>query len=216
MAIPACSGIPSRDTQEPCNVVPYPTRQKPIETEITCPATRAHAHARANTIPITPTRVQNNCIGDNNNYYYTRTRAREGTYDGDMAMLAEVYQDVLCRPMPRFVAAELAERMQAGAQPDMLAAILEYTGGAPRPSWAYARAVIDRQLAMGARTAAAFRAGVEQYRAARCTQTAQPGQPGQYGPKRVQEQQYSQRPYDPADDDALSPEQLAELARLAD
>jgi len=126
-----------------------------------------------------------------------------------MAMLAEVYQDVLCRPMPHFVAAELAERMQAGAQPDMLAAILEYTGGAPRPSWAYARAVIDRQLARGTRTAAAFRAGVEQYRAARCTQTAQPA-------KRVQEQQYSQRPYDPAEDDTLSPEQLAELARLAD
>lgn len=213
MAIPACSGIPTPGTQEPCKVVPYPypTRSQPIETEIA-----SRARTRANTYPVTPTRLENNRNGDNNNYYYTRTRAREGTQDGDMAMLAEVYQDVLGRPMPRFVANELAERMQAGAQPDMLAAILEYTGGAPRPSWAYARAVIDRQLAMGTRTAAAFRHGVEQYRAARCAQTDQPGQPGRYGPRRVQEQLYSQRPYDPAEDDTLSPEQLAELARLAD
>lgn len=209
MAITASSGIPTTGTQEPCKVVPYPYPTRSPE-----PAPRARTCAT--TYPVTPSRLENNNNGDNNNYYYTRTRAREGAYDGELAMLAEVYQDVLGRPMPRFVASELAERMQAGAQPDMLAAILQYTGGAPRPSWAYARAVIDRQMAMGTRTAAAFKRGVEQYRAARCTETAQPGQPGQYGLKRVQEQQYSQRPYDPAEDDLLSPEQLAELARLAE
>ncbi len=142
-------------------------------------------------------------------------RAREG--DAALAMLAEVYADVLGRPMPRFVAAELAERMQAGAQPDMLAAVLEYTGGAPRPSWAYARAVIDRQMGQGVLTASAFRRGVEQYRAERAALPPQHAPIGTAKPqKRVIEQQYEQRPYDPAEDDTLSPEQLAELARLDD
>lgn len=132
-----------------------------------------------------------------NNYYYTHAHARE------LAEVAEMYQDTMGRPLPRYTATEVLELIQSGIQADMICAVLAYTAGAPRPSWAYARAVIERQAAQGARTAADFRGNVSSWRQQRA---AAPGAaaPGAAAPaKRVIEQQYEQRTY--------SPEQYAEI-----
>jgi hypothetical protein len=60
-----------------------------------------------------------------------------------------VYEDALCRPMPRFVAQEIGSMMQRGVSGSLILAVIEYTASAPRPSWAYARAVILRNWAKG-------------------------------------------------------------------
>lgn len=121
--------------------------------------------------------------------------------------LLELYEDVFCRHMPGIVAMEIMTMMAAGAGADLVAEIIRYTAGAPRPSWAYARAVLRRQMAMGTRTAADF-AAREAERAERGLQNAGNGMP-----KRVIEQCYEQRRYDAAEFGELSEEQLAEMAK---
>lgn len=139
----------------------------------------------------------------NNNYYYTR--AREDISLG-VQMVSEMYFDTLGREMPRFVGQEVQSMIDAGIEPDMICAVLAYTTGAPRPSWAYARAVIEKQAQMGAKTAAQFHENIGKWRDTRSRQTSTNARP-------VQEQRYSQRPADPTLDD-IPPEQLAEMARL--
>lgn len=108
---------------------------------------------------------------DNYNNNYTRARAREEAQKyharqmvSNMEQLRELvgyevldtYEDVFGRPMPRFVQREVADLL-ADVQTDMVVAVLEYTACAPRPSWAYARAVLIRNRDMGVRSAVAFR-----------------------------------------------------------
>ena len=63
-------------------------------------------------------------------------------------MLAD-YQDVMGRPMPDIVRNEIAAMIKSGINRSMIAALIQYTADAPRPSWAYARAVIQRNVAKG-------------------------------------------------------------------
>ena len=114
-----------------------------------------------------PVQLECKPASGDNNYYYTRVRARGNTNLG-MEMVIEMYQDTLGRPMPRYTQMEVQQLMESGVQPDMVCAVLAYTAGAPRPSWAYARAVLDKQVAMGARTAADFQGNVSSWRAAPC------------------------------------------------
>ena len=102
---------------------------------------------------------------DHNNYYYNNnnhTRAREGMVDNQVKQaiestneairlgdFAQTYEDSLGRPMPRIVGKEIADMMGRGIAADLIHAVIEYTAGAPRPSWAYARAVILRNWAKG-------------------------------------------------------------------
>lgn len=146
-------------------------------------------------------------------------RAREGAREGAapktaLTMLAAAYEDAFSRHMPRAVAIEMLRMMQHGAAPELIVAVLDYSTGAPRPSWAYARAVLQRQMAMGTRTAADF-AQKEQQRAAdrRRREEENPGWQSWGRPKRVIEQMYDQRRYDPGEFEGLSPEQLEELNR---
>lgn len=98
---------------------------------------------------------------------------------------------------------QLRQLMDEGAGADLVCAVLEYTAAtAPKPSWAYARTVLRKQLNAGVRTAEAFNAACEAYYAARAeAASAAPAYtPGYYkggGPKKVIEQQYSQRQYGP-------------------
>ena len=135
-----------------------------------------------------------------------RACAREAA-GGMPRELLELYEDVFCRHMPGIVAMEIMTMMAAGAGADLVAEIIRYTAGAPRPSWAYARAVLRRQMAMGTRTAEDF-AAREAERAERGLQNAGNGMP-----KRVIEQCYEQRRYDAAEFGELSEEQLAEMAK---
>lgn len=100
----------------------------------------------------------------NNNYNYNynnnnNTRARvehaintEVQASNQKAMhgdFGQIYEDSIGRAMPRVVEREIAEMMEHGISSGLIAAVLEYTAAAPRPSWAYARTVILRNYAKG-------------------------------------------------------------------
>lgn len=151
-------------------------------------------------LPFTPIRENNN-HSDNNNYYYIR--AREDITNG-VEQVAEMYQDALGRRIPAFVVQEVLTLLSSGIQADMICAVLAYTAAAPRPSWIYARTVIEKQAAMGARTAADFNGNCSSWRAARARPKAEPLQHGQ---RRVIEQAYGQRQYG-TEYDEMDEEQL--------
>ena len=95
----------------------------------------------------------------NNNNYNNNTRARvEGAITAEQETSAQVamhgdfgqtYLDSIGRPMPNVVRREIDEMIRRGISSALIHAVLEYTAGAPRPSWAYARAVILRNFARG-------------------------------------------------------------------
>lgn len=97
------------------------------------------------------------------------------------------------------------------AEISLICAALEYTAyTAPRPTWAYANAVISRQIAKGSKSADDF---IRDNLAFRNCQAYQPRY-YQPGPKKVLGQQYSQRDYDPAEVNDMSPEDIARAAML--
>lgn len=59
-----------------------------------------------------------------------------------------LYQEVFGRPLPSFVAAELDEYDSRFAiDPSLIEAVIEYTAvTAPRPTWLYARTVLNEQM----------------------------------------------------------------------
>lgn len=186
-----------------------------IETQKAQEAEPSRARARATNVSPFPKRVRNG-LSDHDNHdnhdhdagarVYARGCARACAREdaGQMQEIAELYEDVFCRHMPGIVAMEIMAMMAAGAGADLVAEIIRYTAGAPRPSWAYARAVLRRQMAMGTRTAEDFTAR----EAARAERIHANGMP-----KRVIEQCYEQRRYDAAEFGELSEEQLAEMAK---
>lgn len=145
---------------------------------------------------ILPYPERNKTVADNNYYYI---RARE-----EMNEISEMYFDVLGRPLPRYTANEIAGMLEAGIDAGLICAVLAYTGGAPRPSWAYAKAVIERQIAQGAKTAEDFHGN--------CTSWRQKRAVGAAPAKTVVEQRFSQRPYDKSMDE-FDPELLEEARR---
>ena len=189
-----------------------------IETQKAQEAEPSRARARATNVSPFPQRVINGLSNHDNHdnhdagaRVYARTCARAGarveTAGGLPEELFALYEDVFCRHMPGIVAMEIMAMMAAGAGADLVAEIIRYTAGAPRPSWAYARAVLRRQMAMGTRTAEDFTAR-EAERAERGLHYGGNGMP-----KRVIEQCYEQRSYNAADFGELSEEQLAEMAK---
>lgn len=194
-----------------------------IETQKAQEAEPSRARARATNVSPFPQRVINGLSDhdhdnhDNHDHdagarVYARTCARAGarveTAGGLPEELFALYEDVFCRHMPGIVVMEIMAMMAAGAGADLVAEIIRYTAGAPRPSWAYARAVLRRQMAMGTRTAEDFTAR----EAARAERNFANGQQMSM-PKRVIEQCYEQRRYDAAEFGELSEEQLAEMAK---
>lgn len=97
---------------------------------------------------------------ENNNYNNNNYHARVRACAREMLMIDEAYEDVLGRKMPRFVENEIQGMIADGVDPRMIRDVLEYTACAPRPSWAYARAVIYRSHEKGISTAGAFAASL--------------------------------------------------------
>ena len=179
-----------------------------IETQKAQEAEPSRVRARATNVSPFPQRVINGLSNhDDHDNHDHDAGARVETAGGLPEELFALYEDVFSRHMPGIVAMEIMAMMAAGAGADLVAEIIRYTAGAPRPSWAYARAVLRRQMAMGTRTAADF-AAREAERAERGLQNAGNGMP-----KRVIEQCYEQRRYDAAEFGELSEEQLAEMAK---
>lgn len=163
------------------------------------------------------------------NYYYK-------------AQIEEAYTATYGRKMPPVIRSQIRSLMAQGAMPDLIAAVIEYSAAAPRPSWAYARTVLERQLSMGTRTAEQFEASCMAFRRKAAEKAAswrkilpeQNYSQREYGPeyggmsaadieeakrlgpspKRVIEQCYSQREYDPAKVDGPTPDEITEARML--
>ena len=112
-------------------------------------------------------RDDNNNNYNNNNSARARTReslleheAQKASSKANQTILhgdfAQTYEDALGRPMPAIVAREIQGMLSKGISGTLIHTVLEYTAGAPRPSWAYARAVILRSYAKGINDDEAF------------------------------------------------------------
>ncbi len=83
----------------------------------------------------------------------------------DLSLCLSAYQYTLGYPASRSVQIQLIKLLETDCA-SLICAVLEYTAAtAPRPSWPYARAVINKQLAMGNKSAEGFNAACERYRA---------------------------------------------------
>lgn len=137
---------------------------------------------------------ESNSLSQDYNYYYK-------------AQIEEAYTAIYGRKMPPVIRSQIRSLMAQGAMPDLIAAVIEYSAAAPRPSWAYARTVLERQLSMGTRTAEQFEAACDRYRRKAAEKAAS-------WRKILPEQNYSQREYDPAKVDGPSPEEIAAARKL--
>lgn len=74
-----------------------------------------------------------------------RTRAQEMVaLDLAMDRIAEMYADVLGRPIPRFMLEEVELNLQSGYEADWYIYALKETASAPHPSWRYVMAIVNR------------------------------------------------------------------------
>lgn len=121
---------------------------------------------------------ESSSLSQNYNYYYK-------------AQIEEAYTATYGRKMPPVIRSQIRSLMAQGAMPDLIAAVIEYSAAAPRPSWAYARTVLERQLSMGTRTAEQFEAACDSYRRKAAEKAAA------WRGKSLPEQNYSQRDYSP-------------------
>jgi len=153
------------------------------------------------------------CSDNNRQIYinniYIRARAREETEQ----LVSSCYASQLGYWPTAAIMEQLRTMMNGGADASLLCAVLEYTAqSAPRPSWAYARTVLQKQIAAGVKDADGFNQACSAYRAARSA-AAPAYTPGYYKPQ-VQEQRYEQRHYDPAEYDDIPEDQLAQMAEM--
>ena len=143
------------------------------------------------------------------NYYYNNNQkskisASNYYYKGAVPQLSEVYASELGKAPTPAIMRQMYTLTESGqCTPDMIAAVIEYTAvTAPAPSWAYARYVINAQIAAGRSTREEFETACMIFRKKR-TKTG----------KRVIEQEYSQREYG-KELDGPSAEEIAEARTL--
>lgn len=80
----------------------------------------------------------------------TRARAREGAeLRVWMDDIARYYRDTLGCVMPPMAKRDVEAAIEAGLEPQLVIIALDETALAPRPSWAYARAILRRLLREG-------------------------------------------------------------------
>lgn len=121
---------------------------------------------------------ESSSLSQDYNYYYK-------------AQIEEAYTAIYGRKMPPVIRSQIRSLMAQGAMPDLITAVIEYSAAAPRPSWAYARTVLERQLSMGTRTAEQFEASCMAFRRKAAAKAAA------WRGKILPEQNYSQRDYSP-------------------
>lgn len=99
----------------------------------------------------------------------TRTRARnEETPEGNpeettlinvwKADIAQYYLDTFGVKMPPVAKADVNDALEAGLEPVLVFRALDEAAIAPRPSWAYSRAILRRLVNEGCLTEAAYNA----------------------------------------------------------
>lgn len=123
---------------------------------------QAHNVTRFPVKDINNDRIENDDHDHDNNYYRVRarTRERDSLFQDSFRYVRDAYADVFGREIPRFVYNEMLDMMdELEIKADMIVAVIEYTACAPRPSWAYARAVLYRcRMQKGIVTGSGFRA----------------------------------------------------------
>lgn len=151
----------------------------------------------------------------NNNSVPTREQACP-----EWLAIEGAYYAAIGYSMTQAIRNQIAALMEQGAAPDLIAAVLEYTAEAPRPSWAYARTVLRRQMDTGTRTAEDFQQSVDAYRRKAAERAARPdcwsADQGYYAsraPRKLREQCYDQREYSP-EDGGMSAEDIAAARML--
>ena len=136
--------FPSAREYSTCNSERYRTKQnRMIDDDNNNNTTHARARTRE----------------ENAGYTASEDRARAARYIAKVKQedwlnscgddLKEIYADVLGRDMPQVHQREIAGMLAEGIDRTLIGAVLAYTADAPRPSWAYARAVIYRNYAKG-------------------------------------------------------------------
>ena len=83
---------------------------------------------------------------------------REDELEEALDMLADAYADTFDRRPPRLVTDEMEAMLGQGMEPVVIMWALDEAAAAPRPSWAYARAVLAACAREGVRTAEDWRA----------------------------------------------------------
>lgn len=159
--------------------------------------------------------VEQNTTNTNIIYYnYTVSLSLSSSYD----LIAECMVAQLGYLPNDRTRRQIVQLLQQGAAAEMVCAVIEYTKQyAPRPSWAYAFRVACNQLELGNTTAEAFSAAAEAFWSRKAAPLYKPGYFTAARPdysKRMPGQQYSQRDYDPAEVNDMSPEDIAEAAML--
>ena len=109
--------------------------------------TRFPAHAREGQTTYSNSVTPYKTNHDDDDYNNNRVRAH--AYARERRAVDDAYLDVFGRTMPAFVAREVEFLIAHGVQVSMIRAVIEYTACAPRPSWAYARAVLFRNKDRG-------------------------------------------------------------------
>lgn len=79
--------------------------------------------------------------------------AREDELAEAMDMLEDAYADTFDRRPPRLVADEMEVYLAEGMEPVVIMWALDAAAAAPRPSWAYARAILNACAREGVKTA---------------------------------------------------------------
>ena len=96
----------------------------------------------------------------------TRARAREGAEIRVwMDDIARYYRDTLGCVMPPMAKRDVAAAIEAGLEPQLVIIALDETALAPRPSWAYARAILRRLLREGVYDEQAYNRRQARYKA---------------------------------------------------
>lgn len=113
--------------------------------------------------------------GGLSNSVTTRGRARVRAYaredgaiqlhhlDGELDQLAAYYRDTFGSYCPACARREMEEALDRGIFPDVIMICLDEAAAAPRPSWAYARAILRRCIAEGIHTAEDYGQGQIRY-----------------------------------------------------
>ena len=129
----ASTGYSAAELQKTQNVTPFPSKRVELDQTTTNYDHDDH---------------------DNNNYNNNHARAREEKYkkallEQSIRDIGESFEDVFGRPMPRAIENEVRRMIDSGIDSTLITEVINYTAGAPRPSWAYARAVIMRNYQKG-------------------------------------------------------------------
>lgn len=101
-----------------------------------------------NTTPVTEKYKDDNC---NNVVVLLRARARERSdlkatekYMREVEAFADYWRAAVGTQLPPVGRGEIADMLDVGMDAELIAEVIDQTSMAPRPSWAYAHAILDR------------------------------------------------------------------------